>query len=310
VTPTGRGRRGLTALCLCVSAAIAVAGCTTSRPRSSPDAARGIVVGSFNFPESMLLADIYAGALRAGGFRSSVEAEAGPREIIDPALAGGIVDIVPEYTGSALLFFGVGSVPAGSREEQSHQALADVLLARGLIALTPAPGEDSNAIVVTEQTASRYGLHSLSDLGAVAGRLVFGGPPECPERPLCLLGLENVYGLRFRDFVPLDSGGPLTVQALLAGEVDVGLVFTTDPAITAEHLVVLADDRRLQPAENVIPVVRRAIAARYGPALENLIDRVSARLDTDVLRKLNRQVASGEDPSAVAARWLASWGKA
>ena len=124
---------------------------------------------------------------------------------------------------------------------------------RGLVAGRPAAAQDGNAIVVTAATAARYRLRTISDLAKVAGHLIFGGPPECVENPSCLPGLKLVYGLRFREFVPLDSGGPLTRQALLDGDVSVALLFTTDPAIRAQHLVVLTDNRGLQPAENVVP---------------------------------------------------------
>ena len=111
--------------------------------------------------------------------------------------------------------------------------------------------------MVTAATAARYGLRSIADLARVAPRLVFGGPPECPERAYCLPGLRRAYGLRFKAFIPLDAGGPLTLQALEAGNVGVALLFTTDPAIPARHLVILADDRGLQPAENITPLVRQ-----------------------------------------------------
>ena len=149
------------------------------------------------------------------------------------------------------------------------------------------------------------GLRSVADLARVAPRLAFGGPPECPEEVYCLLGLKKVYGLRFRVFIPLDAGGPLTLQALEAGDIGVALLFSTDPAITTDHLVVLADDRGLQPAENVVPLVRRDVVARYGPRLLTVLDTVSARLTTGSLRVLNARVElRGQDPRLVAQSWL------
>jgi osmoprotectant transport system substrate-binding protein len=139
----------------------------------------------------------------------------------------------------------------------------------------------------------------------VASRLVFGGPPECPSRPLCLEGLEDVYGVRFKSVVSyLDAGGPVTRQALREGEIDVGLLFTTDPSAAADGLVALADDRGLQPAENVTPVVRTEILERWGSKPRTLIDAVSARLTSDDLRRLNAAVAHGEAIPTVASRWL------
>jgi len=163
--------------------------------------------------------------------------------------------------------------------------------------------------VVTGATASRYRLHTISDLARAAPGLVFGGPPECPERPDCLPGLRRTYGLRFRAFAALDAGGPLTRQALEAGDIGAALLFTTDPAIRARHLVELADNRDLQSAENVIPVLRRATVGRYGPGLLAALDTVSVRLSTDALMGLDAQVElNGRSPRTVARTWLREQG--
>ena len=139
----------------------------------------------------------------------------------------------------------------------------------------------------------------------MAPRLVFGGPPECPERAYCLPGLRRAYGLRFKAFIPLDAGGPLTLQALEAGAIGVALLFTTDPAIPARHLVILADGRGLQPAENITPLVRNGVIVRYGPNLVALLNRISALLDTGTLRALDAQVElDGHGPRSVARAWL------
>jgi len=177
------------------------------------------------------------------------------------------------------------------------------------MAARPAPAQDANAIVVTAATAARYGLRSIADLARVAPGLVFGGPPECPGRAYCLRGLQQVYGLHFKAFIPLDAGGPLTLQALDAGDIGAALLFTTDPGITARHLVVLADDRGLQPAENITPLVRRDVIVRYGPRLAALLNRISALLDTGTLRALDAQVElDGQGPRSVARAWLRAHG--
>ena len=145
----------------------------------------------------------------------------------------------------------------------------------------------------------------------MARRLVFGGPPECPERPYCLPGLRLRYGLRFREFVPLDAGGPLTLQALTAGDIDVALLFTTDPAIRARRLVVLADNHDLQPAENIVPVLRRATVRRFGPGLLAALNALSARLSAAALAGLDAQMGpDGRAPRVVAERWVRTQGLA
>jgi osmoprotectant transport system substrate-binding protein len=270
-----------------------------------------ITVGSFDFPESVLLADIYASALTAQGFPVRVLPDLGPRELVDPALMSGLVQVVPEYSGSALEFVSLGRQSATSDAAATGRALAEQAAGRGLVAGRPSAAQDANVIVVTAATAARYGLRSVADLARVAPRLAFGGPPECPEEVYCLLGLKQVYGLRFRVFIPLDAGGPLTLQALQEEDIGVALLFSTDPAITADHLVVLADDRDLQPTENVVPLVRRDAVARYGPRLLAVLNTVSARLTTGSLRALNARVElGGQDPRLVAEGWLRAQGLA
>ena len=271
------------AACLALAAVCCACACSGGRGSAGPAGEAGqhgavITVGSFDFPESVLLADIYADALAAQGFPARVLPDLGARELVDPALMSGLVQVVPEYSGSALEFVSLGRLSATSDVTATSGALASWVAGRGLVAGRPSAAQDANVIVVTAATAARYGLRSIADLARVAPRLVFGGPPECPERAYCLLGLKQVYGLRFRVFIPLDAGGPLTLQALEAGYIGVALLFSTDPAITADHLVVLADDRGLQPAENVVPLVRRDVVARYGPRLVAVLDTVSARL--------------------------------
>ncbi len=298
----------------CLALAVACCACACGRGPADHAGEAGqhgavITVGSFDFPESVLLADIYADALTAQGFPVRVLPDLGARELVDPALMSGLVQVVPEYSGSALEFVSLGRQPATSDVTATGRALAGWVAGRGLVAGRPSAAQDANVIVVTAATAARYGLRSVADLAKVAPRLAFGGPPECPERVYCLLGLKQVYGLRFKAFIPLDAGGPLTLQALQAGDIGVALLFSTDPAITADHLVVLADDRGLQPAENVVPLVRRDAVARYGPRLLAALDTVSARLSTGSLRALDAQVElRGDNPGSVAWTWLRAQG--
>jgi osmoprotectant transport system substrate-binding protein len=268
-----------------------------------------ITVGSFDFPESVLLAYLYAGALSAQGYPVRVLPDLGSRELVEPALMTGLVQLIPEYTGSALEFVSLGRAHATAAVAATAAALAEWMAARGIVTARPAGAQDANTIVVTGATASRYRLHTISDLARAAPGLVFGGPPECPERPDCLPGLRRTYGLRFRAFAALDAGGPLTRQALEGGDIGAALLFTTDPAIRARHLVELADNRDLQSAENVIPVLRRATVGRYGPGLLAALDAVSARLSTDALMGLDAQVGlNGRSPRTVARTWLREQG--
>jgi osmoprotectant transport system substrate-binding protein len=253
-----------------------------------------------------VLAEIYAQALEARGIRVERRPGIGPRELVEPALERGLVELVPEYAGS-LLGFLAGSPPSSGLVATRSQ-LRVQLDARGLVALRSAPAQDQNGFAVTADTAEALGLETLSDLSGRAG-LVLGGPPECPERPLCQLGLEEVYGIEFASFVPLDRSGPLTSDALTRGVVDVALVFTTSAEVVRHDLVVLADDRGLQPAEHITPVVRIDTLQRFGSELSMIVDAASSALTTAALRALNAEVEIGGRPAAdVAAEWLAEQG--
>jgi osmoprotectant transport system substrate-binding protein len=300
----------------CTGLAVALAACTAAGG-TAPSVAGGpagrhgvvITVGSFNFSESVLLAQIYGQALAAARFPVRILPNLGPREVVDTALLDGLLQLVPEYAGSALGFFTLGRRSATANPGAANTALARSVAGRGLAAARPAPAQDANALVVTAATAARDGLRSIGDLATAAPGLVFGGPPECPGRAYCLPGLHRVYGLRFQKFIPLDAGGPLTLQALAAGYIGAALLFTTDPRLPARHLVVLADDRGLQPAENITPLVRRDAIARYGPRLLATLNKVSARLDTGTLRSLDARVEiAGQNPRLVARNWLRARG--
>jgi osmoprotectant transport system substrate-binding protein len=300
----------------CFVLTVACAACTTASSRAPTASGLGsggavITVGSFNFPESALLAYLYADVLAAKGYPVRVLPDLGTRELVEPALMAGLIQLVPEYTGSALNFASLGRVQATASVAATASALARSMAARGLVTGRPAAAQDGNAIVVTAATAARYRLRTISDLARVAPHLVFGGPPECRERLYCLPGLRLRYGLRFHEFVPLDAGGPLTLQALTAGDIDVALLFTTDPAIRARHLVVLADNHDLQPAENIVPVLRRATVRRFGPGLLATLNALSARLSAAALVALDAQVGrDGRALRLVAERWVRAQGLA
>jgi osmoprotectant transport system substrate-binding protein len=300
-----------TALATVAFVALVMAGCGGESESRGTATALGddtVTIGSFNFSESRLLAEIYGQALRADGFDVVIRAGVGPRELVHPALARGLVEFVPEYAGTALEAVSLGESLGASDVDATHDALVRALEEGPLVALDPAPAQTANAFVVTRATAEAFALSSISDLGPVASRLILGGPPECPNRPFCLRGLEETYDLDFAEFLKLDTGGPLTHQALADGYVDVAVLFTTDPGIVGEGLVVLDDDRRLQPAENVTPIVHREVVEHFGPRLTQSVDAVSARLTTDELRALNGRLGDGEAEADVARDWLEAQG--
>ena len=271
-------------------------------------AAGTVTVASFAFTESEIVAELYAQALQAVGVPTRRAAGLGSREVVEPALEQGAVDVVPEYVGTALQFLAPGGESL-TETAVAYARLREAFEPRGVTVLQPAQAQDRNGIAVTRKTAAELGLARISDLAPVAGTLVFGGPPECPERPFCLVGLRATYGLGFKEFRALDASGPQTVAALEGEEVDVGLLFTTSPALGVKDFVLLEDDRRLQPAENLVPAVRTDTLRRHGDRLRSALDAVSGQLKTDDLIALNRSVEmDGATPARAAQEWLAARG--
>ena len=275
---------------------------TTETTAGMPDGPT-ITIGSANFSENALVAEIYAQVLEAAGYPVERKLNVGNREIYAPALEDGSLDLVPEYVGSALSF--KGGTPTADAVATA-QALADAWADAGIAVLDPAPAQDKNGIVVRQDTADELGLSKVSDLAAHPD-LIFGGPPECPEREFCLIGLQEVYGLEFAEFKPLDVGGALTVAALEGDEIQVGLLFTSDGVIAAKGFVLLEDDMGLQPAESLTPVIRQEIIDVYGDELVAALNALSAELTTEELSEMNRLIGiEGELPEQVAADWIAA----
>ena len=295
-------------LAMALIAVLLVAGCDRDRPAPpAPEDPRRptIQLASFDFPESELLAQLYGQALVQHGFPVEQVVQLGAREVVAPALEQGKVDMVPEYLGSALNFLNDRDRVATASPALTHARLEQAFAPRGVSVLAYAPAQDRNGFVVTGDMARHRGLVKLSDLAPMANQLAFGGPPECVQRALCLKGLEDVYRLRFKRFEAMPSRD-VTADALKTGEIDVGMIDTTNPNLLkpGADLVQLADDKRLQPADNVVPVVRREIVDAYGPPLVRLLNAVSAKLTTPELTSLNRQVADGQAAADVAAGWL------
>jgi osmoprotectant transport system substrate-binding protein len=295
-------RLGLTTLAaIAVVASSACGGDNTTAP--PPEPADGIRVASFDFAESVLLAEMYAQVIESTGAPVVRLGAVGPREIIAPALEQDRIDLVPEYLGTARQYAG-----ASEPDPETASALADLddrLAERGLTALEAAPAEDKNVFAVTAEFAEQAGLETISDLAPLAAELRFGGTPECPDRPLCLAGLEDVYGLQFAEFVPQRSL-KFTAEALRREEISVGLMFSTAAALVTFDLVVLEDDRLMQPAENIVPVIRADALARWGPDVAEALNAMSRELTTRELRILNVQVGNDVPVETVAREWLTS----
>jgi osmoprotectant transport system substrate-binding protein len=266
-----------------------------------PDAT--IRFASYDFTENQILAEVYAEGVRRAGLPVSIQEAVGTREVVQPALQQGVLDVVVDYLGTAVAFTDADATARERTPEELGTALAEALDDRGVSVLDAAEAEDQNGFSVTTAFGAENGVGRLSDLAPLAPGLVFGGPPECPERPFCLKGLEDVYGLHFGEVRSMPSRGA-TVEALVSGEIDVGLLETTDARLSVAPVMLLVDDLGLQPHENVVPLVRTDVLERWGDDLRDALDEVSARLVTADLVSLNAAVElDGLTPAQAAARW-------
>jgi osmoprotectant transport system substrate-binding protein len=290
--------------------ALVAAACGSSSKSSSSTgttggAAKGsVTIAAFNFPESSILADIYAGALEKDGFKVTVRPNLGSREVLAPALEKGDIDMYPGYAATDLEFFTGSAGEATADAAATTDKLRQRLASKGLTALDPAPAVDTNAFAVTKATATKYNLKRLSDLAPVASQLVLGGPPECPTRPYCGKGLESKYGLKFKSFQPVGLG-PVANAALQKGDVDITEVLSTDGS-ARDQFVLLDDDKQLQNADNVVPVIRAQAATEQA---RTVLNKVSAALTTTDLAELDkRSDVDKEDPEVLANDWLKKHG--
>lgn len=301
-----RPARHLRTLIGAAALALVATACSRAEPqRVEPLDPNRIRVASFDFPEGRLLAELYGQRLRAAGFAVDVLDGLGTRELVQPALRQGLVDVVIDYTGSLLAYAGGSRADTHGTPEEVHAALVRRLSGLDLTVLPFAGAEDANGFAVRADVARAHQLTKVSDLAPLAGRLTFGGPPECASRPYCLAGLTEVYGLRFAAVRPQPSRAA-TATALASGEIDVGMLETTYGRLGDRRVTMLLDDRNLQPRENVVPVVRSELVRRYGARLTGPLDEISDRLGTALLIRLNRLAAvDPAGPANVAARYLA-----
>ena len=261
---------------------------------------RPLRIGSKNLIGADVLSQLYGQALAAKGAQVTFVPDVGPTEATFSKLTQSEFDAYGEYQGTLLEY--LGGKPSND-SASTHAALDAKLRPLGFLASKPAPAIDVNGFYVTRKTANRYRLTSVSDLKKIAPKLVFGGPPECEIRPLCLgSASQRLYGLRFKSVKKLDTGGPVTRKALTSGKVDVAILFTGSSDIPNDA-VLLRDDRGLQPADNPVLVLRADTAT---PEVLDVVDAVSAQITTAEYRRMSLDVSiRHHDPADVAATFLA-----
>ncbi|POX52285.1 ABC transporter substrate-binding protein [Streptomyces sp. Ru72] len=303
---------GAAAVALAATAAL-LAGCSSSSDTKSDNPLQGgkasgdtVVVGSNNFSESILLADIYGEALKAKGIKVTYKPNIGSRETTYGLLKNGSITVLPEYNGALLAYLDKKAAP---KTVAATTAAINAKLDPALTLLEPAPAQDKDSVTVNQDTAKKYNLtekSSIADLKDVAKDLVIGASPEFQTRQQGLLGLKSVYGLQFKSFKALDAGGPLTQAALKKNTVQVADIFTTDPTVVKEKFVVLQDPKNLFGFENVQPLVYKSGLDQKGV---DALNAVSAKLDTAALLEMDTQVQlQNKDPLDVAKAWLKSVG--
>ncbi len=261
-----------------------------------------IIVGSANFTENQILAEIYAQALTAKGVSVTKKLSIGSREAYFPGLQDGSIDLIPEYSGVLLQYLNKSATE--STADDVYGALQKALPST-LTVLDKSAAEDKDGIVVSRATATKYNATSIADLSSHCGELTFGGPPEFKTRPDGIPGLVKNYSCTFKDYKALDAGGPLTVAALKNNDVQAADIFTTDASIVANDFVVLQDPKNNFAAQNVVPLINKS---KVNDTVSQTLNAISAKLTTDELTKLNAEASSDAKPApdVVAKNWLSA----
>lgn len=281
---------------------------STAITKNADNAKTTITLGSKNFTEQQVLGEVYAQALEAAGYTVKREFNLGDEKTALAALKGGQISAYPEYTGTALgSFFGLAGDKIPKDPQEAFELVKTDIAKDDITALPPTPFTSSNEVAVTEATAQEYSLTNISDLGPVASKLKLFGSPECRTRLDCLKGLQDVYGLDFQSFTPVDLSLRHTV--LEDGKADVSIVFTTDPQNARDKLVLLKDDKGMFPPYNSTLLVRDDVIAEAGPDLAKTIELVNSKLDAKAVQELNAKKDLDKESAADAAKsYLTSFG--
>lgn len=295
-----RPTRSLAALA--TSSALTLAACggdPTQDPGATEEgAASKVTIGSGNFTESTILAEVYAKALQDAGVEVEKKLEIGSRETYLPALQDGSIDLIPEYIGTLAAYFDKELTVTDADEVY---AALEKSLPEGLEVLEYSEAENADNVVVTRATADEQGLEKISDLEGKAGDMTLGGPPEWKERAQGVPGLKKVYGLEFAKFRELSAGGNVTAQALENGQIDAANIFTTDPSIVQKDFVILEDDKDLFSAQNLVPLLSSEVA---DDAVSESLNKVSSELTAEDLAQMQIDVTDGKTPEEVASAWV------
>ena len=269
-----------------------------------------LTIGSKNFPEQEILGEIYAQALSAAGYKAKSDLSLGSETVALKTLKAGQISGYPEYASTALTsFFGLEPEEVPSDATEAWEKANAEFEKEGLEAFEPTPFASANAVGLLKSTAEKYNLKTISDLEGVSEKLSLYGSPECRQRIDCLAGLEKLYGLKFKEFKPVDISLRYTV--LEKGQADLSILFTTDPQLAAESekFVILEDDKKVFPAGNIIFVTSKKVAEKAGPDYEKTILNVQKGLTLEVMQELDARVElEKQTPKEAAAAYLEAAG--
>jgi osmoprotectant transport system substrate-binding protein len=276
---------------------------------NNPDNAKiTLKIGSKAFTEQRVLGEIYAQGLAAAGYKTSTDLDLADQDVALAALKSGQIDAYPEYTGTALLaFFKKDAADLPKDAQAAYEEVKALFEEDGITAFPPTPFTSSNEVAVTKETADAHNLRTISDLAAVADQLTLYGTPECRQRMDCLLGLQEIYGLKFKEFVPVSAD--LRHEVLTSGRADVSIVFTTDPQIKRNNEVLLEDDKGMFPPYNPTLLMKTETAEAAGPDLAKTIDMIQAPLTDEAMQELDARVdLDKKEPAEVAREYLRETG--
>jgi osmoprotectant transport system substrate-binding protein len=267
-----------------------------------------LTVGSKNFTESKVLGEIYAQAFEAAGYTVDKQLNLGDEQIAFKSAQQGEIDAYPEYTGTVLTsLFKLPSDKVPTDPQEAYGVAKDDLAKKKITALPPTPFTDSNEVGLTKEKAEELGVTKISDLEGKSQDLTLYGTPECRQRLDCLLGLQKVYGLKFKKFVPVAID--LRHEVLSKGQADLSIVFTTDPQVKRNDEVLLEDDKGMFPPYNSMLLVRDDALEKAGPDLQATVDKIQAPLTDAVMSELNARVdLDKKTPEAVAGEYLSESG--
>jgi osmoprotectant transport system substrate-binding protein len=276
--------------------------------KNDANSAISLKIGSKNFTEQKVLGEIYAQGLAAAGYTTSTDLNLGDQDTALAALKGGQIDAYPEYTGTALTaFFKKDAADLPKDAQAAYEEAKGLFAEDGITAFPPTPFTSSNEVAVTAETAQKLGLKNISDLSDKAKDLTLYGTPECRKRMDCLLGLETVYGLKFKKFVPVDPAQ--RHEVLSSGRADVSIVFTTDPQIKRNKEVLLEDDKGMFPPYNPTLLMKTETADKAGADLAKTIDLIQKPLTDDAMQELDARVdLDKKEPGEVAKEYLQETG--